>query len=178
MCASKLSPSSSTAAIPPCAQPVAPSPSAPLAITATLRVSARLSAAVSPAAPEPTIEDVGGRAHARPARCVRLRNTSSRSGSRVDTSTIASPSRWQRGEHLAGVDLVLAEGDLDRPLVEQRDVLEAGVGRNLDDVAVEGRRRPLSPAPWRPARGSARWRSTRPWLMIAMRSHSSSASSR
>ena len=54
-CASKLSPSSSTAAIPPCAQPVAPSPSAPLAITATLRVSARLSAAVSPAAPEPTI---------------------------------------------------------------------------------------------------------------------------
>ena len=37
-CASKLSPSSSTAAIPPCAQPVAPSPSSPLAITATLRV--------------------------------------------------------------------------------------------------------------------------------------------
>ena len=67
-CASKLSPSSSTAAIPPCAQRVAPSPSAPLAITATLCVSARLSAAVSPAAPEPTIRTSAVVLHA--ASCV------------------------------------------------------------------------------------------------------------
>ncbi len=54
-CASKLSPSSSTAAIPPWARALALSPSAPLAITATWCRSARLSAAVSPAAPEPTM---------------------------------------------------------------------------------------------------------------------------
>ena len=53
-------------------------------------------------------EDVGGGAHA--ASCVadvRLRNTSSRSGSRVDTSTIAKPVRGERAEHLAGVHLSL-----------------------------------------------------------------------
>ena len=50
---SNVSPASSTAAIPPCAQPVAPSESEPFASTATLKRSARLSAAVSPAAPEP-----------------------------------------------------------------------------------------------------------------------------
>ena len=55
-CASKLSPSSSTAAIPPWAQPVAPSLSLPLAITPTLQArGARLIAAVpNPAAPDPT----------------------------------------------------------------------------------------------------------------------------
>ena len=51
----KLSPASSTAAIPPCAQAVEPSSNPPLASTATRQWDGRLSAAVSPAAPEPTI---------------------------------------------------------------------------------------------------------------------------
>lgn len=50
---SKVSPASSTAAIPPCAQAVAPSLRPPLASTSTRLVSASASAAVSPAAPEP-----------------------------------------------------------------------------------------------------------------------------
>ena len=50
---SKVSPASSTAAIPPCAQAVDPPVSEPLASTRTRRVSASASAAVSPAAPEP-----------------------------------------------------------------------------------------------------------------------------
>jgi hypothetical protein len=52
---SNVSPGSSTAAIPPCAQAVEPSFNCPLASTVTLKRSARLSAAVSPAAPEPMI---------------------------------------------------------------------------------------------------------------------------
>ena len=55
-------------------------------------------------------EDVGVDAHAASWSAeTRLRNTSSRSGSRVDTSTIASPSAVSAREHLAGVDLVLAD---------------------------------------------------------------------
>ena len=44
----------------------------------------------------------------------------------------------ERGQHLAGVDLVLAEGDLERALVDQRDILEAVVGR--DSWRCRGRR--------------------------------------
>jgi hypothetical protein len=51
---SNVSPASSTAAMPPCAQAVEPPVSAPLAMTSTrLMRSASVSAAVSPAAPEP-----------------------------------------------------------------------------------------------------------------------------
>ena len=123
------------------------SPSAPLAITATVCVSARLSAAVSPAAPEPTIRTSaslpsasgGGRLFAccRPPLPLRrvgrgqaqehvlqIRVT----GRHVDDRQAVG---GQRGQHLAGVGLVLAIGDLERPLVDQADVLEAGVGRDL-----------------------------------------------
>ena len=50
---SNVSPGSSTAAMPPCAQAVDPSAKPPLASTVTLKRWARLSAAVSPAAPDP-----------------------------------------------------------------------------------------------------------------------------
>src|SRR5690606_35866405 len=52
---SNVSPASSTAAIPPCAQAVDPPASSPLASTSTLCVRASVIAALSPAAPEPTI---------------------------------------------------------------------------------------------------------------------------
>ena len=55
MCCSKVSPASSTAAMPPCAQAVEPPVRLPLASTSTLRCSARASAAVSPAAPDPAM---------------------------------------------------------------------------------------------------------------------------
>ena len=83
----------------------------------------------------------------------------------------------QRREHLAGVDLVLAEGDLERPLVDQRDILEAGLAGT-------------SPMSWSKVTTTAfscafdtssrvgSLAITRPWWMIAIRSHSSSASSR
>src|SRR5690606_21049018 len=50
---SNVSPSSSTAAMPPCAQAVEPADISPLETTATLQVAARSSASVRPAAPEP-----------------------------------------------------------------------------------------------------------------------------
>ena len=52
---SKVSPRSRTAAMPPCAQAVEPADSAPFDSTTTRARSARLSAAVSPAAPDPTM---------------------------------------------------------------------------------------------------------------------------
>ena len=93
MWASKLSPSSSTAAIPPCAQPVAPSPSAPLAMTATLRVLGEVQRGGQPGRAGADDEDVRGGCSRRLFACTRLRKTSSRSGSRVRTSTIENPSR-------------------------------------------------------------------------------------
>jgi hypothetical protein len=50
---SNVSPASSTAAMPPCAQAVDPPVSVPLAMTSTRSLRRSASAAVSPAAPEP-----------------------------------------------------------------------------------------------------------------------------
>ena len=81
------------------------------------------------------------------------------------------------GEHLAGVDLVLAVGDLERALVDQRDILEAALAgtsamswSNVTTTAFSWARETSSRV------GSLAI--TRPWWMIAMRSHNCSASSR
>ena len=64
----------------------------------------------------------------------------------------------ESAQHLAGVDLVLAVGDLERALVDQRDVLEAGLVGTAAMSWSKVTTTAFSCAA-RPARGSARWRS-------------------
>ena len=86
----KLSPGSSTAAIPPCAQAVAPSEIDPFANTTTLREVANCNAAVKPAAPDPMIRTSASIY----AVLVKRRKTSSKSASLVVTSIMPSPRPW------------------------------------------------------------------------------------
>src|SRR5690606_36282552 len=134
---SNVSPGSSTAAIPPWAWAVEPSLSAPLAMTPTLNRPARLSAAVSPAAPEPMTRTSKRRSTIGPGRAgeieehvleIRL------AGRDVDH---AESLALDGGEHLAGVGAVLAIGDDEHPIALELDLVEDPRVGCMGDVAVD-----------------------------------------
>src|SRR4051812_43076159 len=135
---SNVSPGSSTAAMPPCAQAVEPAEISPLARTATFSPGSSASAEESPAAPEPrmiTSKPCGsairvGSAGEVEEDVLEVRLT----GRDVDDS---EPLALKRGQNLAGIHLVLAVGDGEGAPALQLDLLEAdGVGRP-GDVAVD-----------------------------------------
>src|ERR1044072_5314034 len=132
--ASNVSPGSSTAAIPPCAHPVAPSP---LASTATLNRCARFSAAVSPAAPEPITMTSCLCSAIRSRRPGEVQEDVLEVGLAGRDVDDAEPFLLQRGEHFAGIDPVLAVGDRQRPLGGEFDLLEAGRVRRPLYLAVD-----------------------------------------
>src|SRR5258708_985402 len=141
---SKVSPGSITAAIPPCAQAVEPDDKPALARTTTRWLSARLSAAVSPAAPEPTTTTSKARsAIDRPAGQFEEDILEiGLAGRDVDD---AEASRLQRRQHLAGIHPVLAVGDRDGARADQLDLVEAACARRLGEVAVDGHLHRLFP---------------------------------
>ena len=159
---SNVSPGSSTAAIPPCAQAVEPVGEPALGehrhLEARREVERRASA--PPRRSRSTIDvDNALLSHPSPARAGEVEEDVLQIGLAGRDVDDAEPLALQRGEHLAGIDPVLAIGDRQRPLAVQLDLVEAVVVGRRGEIAVDRRPRPLSPAPCRPASGSSRWRS-------------------
>ena len=175
--ASKLSPSSSTAAIPPCAQPVAPSSERALGDHPDLARLGEVERRGQPAAPEPTTRTSKSRALKPPASPRQAQEDVLQvrvAGRHVDDP---EPFLLQRVEHLAGVHLVLAVGDLERPLAGHVDLSKQAAS----GAALRSRSTSTTTALSCALAISSRVGSlaiSLPWLMIAMRSHSCSASSR
>src|SRR5688572_20111733 len=134
---SNVSPGSSTAAIPPWAHAVDPALISPLARTATLRSEARLSAALSPAAPEPSTTTSKARSAMLAAGAGKVEEHVLEvgfAGRNVDDPEALA---LERGEHFAGIHPVLAVGDGEGSLSGQLDLVEAGRLRRCLDVAVD-----------------------------------------
>ena len=138
---------------------------------------ARFSAAVSPAAPDPTIRTSATLLMRRAASAGQAQEHILQIGIAGRDVDDAEPFGGERGEHFAGIDLVLAIGDLERARVDQRDILEAGAVGTVSMSRSNVTTTALSCALAISSRVGSLAISL-PWLMIAMRSQSCSASSR
>src|SRR3546814_8462026 len=122
---SNVSAGSSTAAIPPCAHAVEPDEIMDFASTTTFSLGARVSAAVSPAAPEPMMmtsastSAIGGGSRQAQENILKVRLL----GGDVDD---AQTGRRQRAEHIPGVHPGPVVADRDDPGRGQRYPAETG----------------------------------------------------
>src|SRR5688500_18560946 len=135
---SNVSPASSTAAMPPCAQAVEPALIPPLASTATPSSGASASAALSPAAPEPRITTSKSCSATRARRPRQVEEDVLEVGLAGRDVDDAEPLALQGGQDVAGIDPVLAVGDRQRALARQLDLVEAGRVERDEHVAVDG----------------------------------------
>src|SRR3546814_411334 len=134
---SNVPPGSSTAAIPPCAHAVEPDEMLDFASTTTFSLGARVSAAVSPAAPEPMMmtsastSAIGGGSRQAQENILKVRLL----GGDVDD---AQTGRRQRAEHIPGVHPAPVVADRDDPGRGQRYPAETGRLGDFRQIAVDG----------------------------------------